>query len=130
MEEVYVDFLTVIVGAIVYVILGAIWYSPALFGKVWRKLKHVDKKPKLFPALIGEFIVALIISFFLSLLMGFLGATSTIDGIYVGLGVWLGFVATTHFGAVLWSKMSFKLYLIYVGFWFFGFGILGAILGA
>jgi hypothetical protein len=32
-----VNFLAVLVGGIAYMILGALWYSPILFGKAWMR---------------------------------------------------------------------------------------------
>ncbi len=132
MEEVHVDKLTVFVAAIVYVIVGAIWYSPYLFGNLFMKLAGVKKKEKsnMLPKIFAEFVVALVIAYFISLLLGFLGATSTMDGIYAAIGVWLGFVVTTHSCAVIWGKMPWQLYLLHMGFFFVGFSVIGGIVGA
>lgn len=129
MELIYIDMVTVIIAAVVYLIAGAIWYSPLLFGNaVGKKALSLQKNKWL--CYLGQLIVAIIISFFLALLLAFIGATSTMDGIYVGIGVWFGFVATTKFSGVIWRKKGFKLFCIHAGFELVGFCILGAIIGA
>lgn len=39
-----ISIVSVIVGTIVYVGLGSLWYSPILFGKQWTKLSGVTKE--------------------------------------------------------------------------------------
>lgn len=39
-----ISIVSVIVGTIVYVGLGALWYSPVLFGKQWAKLTGVSEE--------------------------------------------------------------------------------------
>ena len=39
-----VNYLAVLVAAIVNMVVGALWYSPLLFGKAWMKLTGFNKK--------------------------------------------------------------------------------------
>ena len=131
MEVIDIDYLTAFFAAIVFMVIGAVWYSPALFGGVWAKLMQLPKKPKnKWLPYIVMFIIAYIMAFFLAALLGFLGATSTLDGIYVAIGIWFAFIATTQAMGLLWGKKSFELYLIDVGFWLVALGVMGGILGA
>lgn len=129
MEVIELDYINVVIAAIVYMICGAIWYTPSLFGRTWMKANHVHAKKRM-TLLIVAFANAFLLSFFLALLIAYLGATSTMDGIYAALGAWLGFVVTTQLPAYLWSNRSWKGFFIDVGFYFIGFGAMGAIIGA
>lgn len=129
MEVIELDFITIIVAAIIYMVIGALWYSKSMFGEIWMKIHSAKKKkPKLL--LIAGFVNAIVISFFLSLLIAYLGATSTMDGIYAALGVWLGFVVTTQFPMYLWSDRSWKAFFIDIGYQGIGLTAMGALIGA
>lgn len=131
MDPIEVDLLSVFISAFVYIILGWLWYSPWLFGKIWMTLSKIaPAKKKMGLAIFMGFINALVLSFFLALLMSFLRVNTAFDGLFVGFGIWLGFVATTQFSSVIWAKKPFKLYLIDNGFWFIAFSVLGMIMGA
>src|ERR1700760_2118709 len=98
MEAISIDLVTVIIAAILYMILGAFWYSPLLFGKIWEKLStiHSGKVPKKWLRFLIAFLSAFVMAFFLAIVEAFMGSASTMDGIYIAIGVWLGFVATTQ----------------------------------
>jgi hypothetical protein len=131
MEAISIDLVTVIIAAVLYMILGAFWYSPLLFGKPW-------EKHSAFPAKVHAkwlrfsiaFMNAVVMAFFLAIVEAFMGSASTMDGIYVAIGVWLGFVATTQLPSFLWSKKPLLLYFIDVGFYFCGFVVMGGVIGA
>ena len=38
MESMAINYWAVLVAAVAYMILGAIWYSPILFGSAWMRL--------------------------------------------------------------------------------------------
>jgi len=125
-----IDLLTVLIAALAYMVIGGFWYSDLLFGAIWRKLVKTEKRKPKGVQFLGSFLVAFIIAFFLALIQAFLGVSTTVDGIYVGLVIWLGFVATTQFSAVIWAKKPVKLYLLDAGWTFLGFGVVGGIIGA
>ena len=39
-----VNYLAVLVAAIVSMVIGGLWYSPLLFGNVWMKLSGITQK--------------------------------------------------------------------------------------
>ncbi|KPK31894.1 MAG: hypothetical protein AMS24_05330 [Chlamydiae bacterium SM23_39] len=127
---VHVDFLTVLVAAVVYFIMGIAWYSPYLFGAIWLRLKGIDKKKmrKNIFSYLGSFLVALILSYFLSLLEIYMGATSFWDGVVAGFVIYLGFVFTTQIPSIIWIKNNYKLFLIDNFFYFLSFMVVGGIL--
>ena len=116
MEELFanINWIAVIVGAIVAYALGALWYSPVLFGKAWMKLSGVGepKKKGMAKSYVAGFATQLVTAFVLSAFVGTLGASTATEGAIVGFWIWLGFLATTMFGMVLWENKPVKLYLI------------------
>lgn len=126
----HVDFLTVFIAAIVYMVISLAWYSPFLFGNMWLRLsklesKDVRNKPL---AIFCNFIIALILSYFISLIEIFLDVTSFWDGVIAGFIIYLGFVFTTQFTKVIWVKKTFKLFLLDNLCWLLSIMVMGGIL--
>lgn len=128
--DVQINYLAVLIAAIVYFILNLIWYSPQVFGKelVHHEIINKSRIPSTIGSYIGEFIVDLILAFVLALVIEFARADTSLDGLKVAFWVWLGFIATTHFCDVLWGRKGFISYLFTVGLILVGILIIGAII--
>lgn len=123
----HIDYLTVIVASIVYMIILSLWYSKYLFGNIWLELREKEPRKKIL-GYVFNFFAALILAYFLSLVEVYLGATSFWDGVIVGFVVYFGFVFTTQIVSVIWFKNSFKLFLIDNVFYMISLMIMGGIL--
>lgn len=110
----HVDLLTVIVATLIYMIIHSFWYSPLLFGPLWKKLKGLknEEMRKKWIAIFFNFISAFILAFFLSLIEVYVGANSFLDGIVAGFVIYVGFIFPILITDVIWVKKSFKLFLI------------------
>ncbi len=117
------NYLSVFVTTVVAFVIGALWYSPLLFGDAWKKLLKIKVTKKemeaamkgMWKVLLGGFFVTLILVFMLDLFMNFLNVVTFSQGVLLGFLIWLGFLATTMFNIVLYEKKPFKLYLINAG---------------
>ena len=124
-----INWLSVIVVTILSFILGALWHSPVLFGKVWAKEinKDSDKKVnfKLIFGLSGLSNFAAIVA-----LAVFIGKNATLlDGFLKGLIVSIFWVSTSIAVTYLFASRSLKLFLIDAGFYVVFLSIAGIILG-
>lgn len=130
--DIPVNYLAVLAAAAVSFILGGLWYSPLLFGKIWMKeagLTEKDmKKGNVGLSYLGGFVTAFIIAYITSHFIYFVGADTVEQGLSLGFWIWLGFIATTMFGQVLWDGKSFKFYLINVSYYLAQLLIMGGIL--
>ncbi|MBX9704331.1 MAG: DUF1761 domain-containing protein [Silvanigrellaceae bacterium] len=131
--DVPISLAAVIVAAIVYFILGAIWYSPALFGH--RAVIHREGEPDLvvkethpIGSYIGEFILDLIMAFVLTVLITLSDAETYWEGMTIALWAWVGFIATTHFSAVLWGRKTLRSFFIHAIFMLVGLLAMGAVI--
>ena len=113
-----VNLLSVLVSVIAVFILGALWYGP-LFGKTWIRLmdfseKHMKEAKRkgmakqLVINFISSFIMAYILAYFIQVL--FYSELNAI--LFLAFLIWIGFIATTTLGSVLWEGKNIKLYLI------------------
>ena len=114
-----VNYIAIIVATIIGYAIGALWYSPLLFGTQWMKLQGFTKRDMLrakqrgmAKAYILTFIAVLVMALVLSLLVEVFGNGNFWSGALVGFWVWLGFLATTQIGMVFWEDKPFSLYLL------------------
>ena len=109
-----INYFAVIVAAMVAVVIGLIWYNPAVFGKKWASLLGRDTmdlgNPKVGYAL--TVLGAVVMSAALAEVLKFAGATTVPGGWKIAGLVWLGFAASTGLvNAVVVGKKS-ELYLL------------------
>lgn len=135
MPDVEINYLAVLVVALLGgLALGFLWYGP-LFGKSWMKLIGFDQKSmdemkkkgmgKTYAlSLFASFLMAYVLAFFVN----YAQATTFVAGLQVGFWAWLGFVATTMLNSVLFGKKSWKLYQIDAGYQLVSLLIMGSVL--
>jgi hypothetical protein len=116
-----VNFIAVIIAAIVNMALGYAWYGP-LFGKQWMKLtgrtkEDIEKGKKDMPMVMGTmFVGALVMAYVLAVFISLTNSTGAVAGAMIGFWAWLGFVATTMLQDVLYEKKNKNLAAINMGY--------------
>ncbi len=133
-----VNYLAVLVAAVASYTLGALWYSPFLFGKLWMslsgfsedKLNQMKEKTNLKQSYALGFISTLLSAMVLAYFMDLTGLFGLGSGILLGVLAWLGFTATTEVGGVLWEQKSWKWFLLQTGHSLAGLVVMGLVLGA
>ncbi len=122
----------VILAGISYLILGALWYSPLMFGKVWIKLNgYTDEdfksnKPMWMITLL-TFRSACIASTVISMILG--PNPNAPFGAIIGFCIAVFWVTTSKLTSVLFENQPVKLYFLHAGFDIVAFIIMGAIIG-
>ncbi len=126
-------YLGIFLAALAMFALGAVWYSPVLFSKVWAREAGVDasRKPdgKEMGRTFGATFVLLLLS--AAVLDCVITSWAAGEGLFHGAAVGLlgGLLATTTTGInYLFEKKSWKLFLINSGYNLVGFCIMGAVL--
>lgn len=121
----HVDFLSVLIAAVVNLLIGFVWYSKYLFGKTPDPAMPIAKGAYGWNALL-----VLVTAYILGFFEAHLGVTTVTDGMFVGLLAWFGFVVTTQLSAVIWGKMPLKRFFIHSGCQLLAFLAMGGIIGA
>jgi hypothetical protein len=131
-----VNYLTVIVCAVASMIIGSLWYSPLLFGNIWMKLQGFSKKDMnkakqagMWKLYLAAFIGSLVTASVLGYLIDIVGKNVS-TGILLAFLAWLGFVATTLLGNVLWEGKSVAVYVLNILYYLVNLVVMGLILGA
>ena len=89
-----VNYVAVLVAAIAAMIIGAVYYLPAVAGKAWMNAigkTEAEVRAAMTPrVLIAGFVLAILEMSVLAAIEGWAGAVGVADGVMVALIVWLG----------------------------------------
>ena len=128
-----INLVAVVLAAVANMVLGAVWYSPPVFGKAWMDLAGVttqkikDAEPHVwkyyFLGFVNSVIMALVLAYLLVLT-----AASLTTGFFIAFLVWIGFVATISMNAVMWGGRAKKLWFLDNAYYLFSFLIMSAII--
>lgn len=132
MEQININHLAVIACAIANLALGALWYSPAMFYKAWKKENNFtdDQLKTINPAKVYgiSFILSVIISYNMAFFLGDV-KTDTAWGTTAGFLTGFGFAALIFTVVSLFEMRSWKYIFINGGYITLYFTIIGFILG-
>ncbi|HVU17326.1 MAG TPA: DUF1761 domain-containing protein [Candidatus Didemnitutus sp.] len=113
--------------------LGAVWYSPSVFGRIWMRESGFTEKTlrakggtaRIFG---GTFVLELLMAFNLS---AFLGGKATVGfGALAGAAAGFGWVAASYGVTYLFEHRTVRIFLINAGYHAIALTLMGAILGA
>jgi hypothetical protein len=128
----HINYLAVVIAAVINMVVGAVWYSGSAFGKSWSKAtgKSMDQmgsaKHGYLISTIGSLVIAWILADFVSRL----GLTSFGSGLGLGFLAWIGFVAPTYAASYVFEGRPMRLYNINVGYNLVAFVLMGGLLAA
>jgi len=133
MYPIYIDYFAVALSAILYAIIYFVWYSKWLFGTLW--LEHSGEKiselkKSRWIRLFWNFILGLIISYFIAFFEAYLSVTTVSDGMFVGFCFWLGFVVTALLSPAVWGKRPMILFFVESGAKLLAYLVMSGIIGA
>lgn len=137
----HINIWAVLVAAVASFLVGWLWHSPLLFGKIWGKLMGLDKlskkqqtemMKKMGSSMLFGFLANVVIAYVLSYMVQACGAffhtAGVMSGLQTGFWIWLGFMATLSLNSVLWEGRKLQLYFINVGYQLVTILVMGSIL--
>jgi hypothetical protein len=122
----HVNYLAVIIGVVVMLVIGYVWYMPMVLGKRYEAAtgKALGSPT---PMTIGYQVVAgLLVSYGLALLFGGVGLT---NGAIWGALMWLYFVVPVSAAAVFYEGRSWMWWGITAGYWLVSMLVVGGVVG-
>ena len=131
-----VNYLAVVIAAVVAWLAGAGWYTT--FGKSWmaalgltpEKMQEAKSQPGAYLPFVYAFIVNLIMAWVLAGMLFHIGALSLRRGVISAALCWLGFVITTMWVNNSFARRDRRLLAIDGGYWLIALLLMGAIIGA
>jgi len=127
------NYAAVVVAAIAYWILGAIWYG-VLFSKPWVALEGITEAQMKSANPVLPYVITLIlnvlIAYSLTQICIWRNANTIGRGASVGVLLWIGFVGPVTYTTYMYEMRPWQLFAINQLFSLFGFVLMGAIVGA
>lgn len=97
----HISLVRVLLAALSAMVIGMVWYSPALFGRTWRKALGVsdkDMKRRMGQAIawlvVMSLVTAYVLAHFIVYTHSYMGNSWLTAGTETALWAWLGFAAT------------------------------------
>jgi hypothetical protein len=131
-----VNYLAIVVAAVVAWLAGAGWYTS--LGKVWtaaigmtpEQMQQAKSRPGAHLPFLYTFIAQLVMAWVLAGVLGHIGALTLRGGVISGAFCWLGFVITTLVVSYTFAMRDWRLLLIDGGYWLLVLVLMGGIIGA
>lgn len=118
MPPVSINYLAVLVAAVVNIVIGFIWYAKPVFGKMWAEDlgKNIDEMGKDKKAqmrampimIVGSFLMPYVLAHFVD----YVAANTLSEGLQLGAWIFVGFILT--FGAMNYAFAGKKLRLFLI----------------
>jgi len=123
------NYLAILVAAVLYWLLGALWYG-LLFTKPWMELEGVEMQQAnpILPYII-TFVLNLLIAFVLAQICIWRNANTAARGAAVGILLWLGIVGPIVYTTYMYEMRSMALFAINEFYPLVGLCLMGAIVG-
>lgn len=123
----------VVVAGLAYFVLGAVWYTNALFGRQYRTALGVDPDVQAQPdpmSLVTNFVGWMLAAVALGLIAVSAGADSLLDGIVLGLVVSVGVILTQLVVNATYEGRGTAILKVNAPYMITGYAAMGAILAS
>ena len=134
MPQVHINYLAVVVAAVIAFAIGGLWYSPMLFAKQWVKahgytedrVKEMQKGAgKAYAvSIVGQLLIALAIA----VLVGYLHLTHCVQGLKLAFLIWAGFAVPLGLMAAMFTDKKLAVFFIDAGYQLVYLLIMGSII--
>lgn len=115
---------TVLIASLLVMILGALWYSPLMFGRIWMRLAGIDekkiattKRDGMLRSYVLAFLGTILMIYVVAHFILYLKISSIGEAFQFAFWIWVGLIAPVHLGTVLWEGKPVALYLINTGYY-------------
>ncbi len=117
-----INYLAVVAATVAWFVVGSLWYSPLLFGKVWMELSGMNpaamaqmKMPVV--KVLAEFVRGFVVAYVLARFVALLGVVDWKGALQLGIWVWIGFPVMLLAGSVSWQNVPWMVAAIHAGDW-------------
>ncbi len=119
MQIVEVNIVAALVATVVAFVVGGLWYSPLLFGKMWMKeMKATDadiKKAKekgMAKEYALQFVGTFLTAYVFAHVLAYAEAVHVNEALQGAFWMWLGFIVPLQIAAIAWTKKSWTWFAI------------------
>lgn len=129
-----INWLAVVVAAIIPMILGGLWYSNLLFARQWMalvgKTEEEIRKSATNPAMMYgvTFIMCIVLAYVMDYFVHYTASRTFLQGMKIGGMLCVGMVVTTAYQSVTFEFRKTGLYLMSMGYNFLCMILMGGLL--
>jgi hypothetical protein len=129
-----INYLAVIVAAVVHFIIGGLWYG-LIFANTFVEIVGRAQLEQMvadshWSQYVVAFVTSLLLVYVLAHFIQYTGSKTVAGGMQTAFWLWLGFAATTQLSGVIFEQRKLGLYLLNIGYQLVACLICGAILAA
>jgi hypothetical protein len=108
-----INYVAVAAATVINMVIGSLWYSPFLFGKIWAAGIKFKGEPKMTSFhLVQAAGAAFALALGIACILNTMNIVEPAEAIKSFAFLWLIFVATTHYNSVIWAQKPISVYLI------------------
>jgi hypothetical protein len=127
-------FLPILAAGIANIVVGAVWYHPRVFGGLWMRLINATPnmvergKKNMSLHVVTAFFAGMVVAYVMNYFGIAWGVTGWFGAVQLACVCWIGFVAPTFLGMVIWEQKPMALYFISAGYWLVAFIVMALVL--
>jgi hypothetical protein len=127
------NWLHVVVAAVAFFVLGAVWYSPVLFSKPWAKLVNINMTDRnarkgMGGMMLGSFVLMTVCCIALAIMFSIIHVGDAMGAVKFGLFFGVGFALTAVSISFIYERKPLALYAIDIGYLILGIVIASLVL--
>lgn len=115
MTDLGLNFWGILVGGVIHWVVGALWYSPLLFGNIWAKAKKIDLESSEHGAsplmYMSGLLVGWVLAIGVAVLLGLSGVASIPGALGVSALLWFSFTCGPMFANAVFGG-SYTVWVI------------------
>lgn len=127
-----VNYLAVLVAAIANMVIGAVWFMPAVFGRHWMRFtgltsESIENTPHMWASYLGSFLGSVLVAYAVARIASYAAAESVTDAAILMLLIWAGLVLVPLSDEALWERRPLGLFYLVGARWFVSLAVISAI---
>ena len=134
MPQVHINYLAVLVSAVLAFAIGGLWYSPFLFANQWvnahgfteERVNEMQKGAS--KAYSISLVCQVLIALTMAVIAGYLHLTAFVQGLKLGLLAWGGFALPLGLMATMFTDRKMTVFLIDTGYQLVYLLVIGSII--
>jgi hypothetical protein len=128
-----INWLAILVAAIIPMVVGGLWYSNLLFAKRWISLMGTTEeelRKNFNPAKTYgvTFVMCIVMAYVMDYFVHYTLSMSFVQGMKIGFALWVGLVVTTAYQSVTFQGVKQGLYIMNMGYNLVSMMLMGGLL--
>ncbi|MFW5703968.1 MAG: DUF1761 domain-containing protein [Patescibacteria group bacterium] len=113
-----INLLSIILASIAYMVIGALWYSPLLFGNLWMQELQIEwkKMEGQNKAMALGVVLGVVLSVGLSIVLSMIDVNSVDRAIETAFLLWIGIMLPVLGTGPIYEKQPVKVFVITAGY--------------